>query len=311
MHTYRRCVSDAELAFLRRRFGDDTRISVMRPGEWSSVYAVRTDDADLVARFSAYDEDFEKDAKMARHASAALPIPPILEWGPATSGFYAIASRVGGEHLDALDETRTRAVLPALFAALDAIREIDLSGASGFGGWRGDRTGTEPTWRAKLVGVATEAVTRDAPGWREVLGASPTGVAPFEEGYARLLELVGHCPEDRYVIHDDLINRNVLVAGDRITAVLDWGSSMYGDFLYDLAKLVFYRPWFTGLRDIDVAAAARAHYDAIGLSVPHFAERLACYSIRIGLADMAYSAWRQRWDQVERKAARTLELARG
>ena len=311
MHTYRRCVSDAELAFLRRRFGDDTRISVMRPGEWSSVYAVQTDDADLVARFSAYDEDFEKDAKMARHASAALPIPPILEWGPATSGFYAIAPRVGGEHLDALDETRTRAVLPSLFAALDAIREIDLSGASGFGGWRADGSTRHPTWREMLLSVATDPATRGAPGWRELLEPSPTGVGPFEEGFARMCQLVEHCPEERHLIHDDLINRNVLVAGDRITAVLDWGSSMYGDFLYDLAKLVFYRPWFTGLRDIDVAAEARAHYDAIGLAVPHFAERLSCYCIRIGLADMAYSAWRERWSEVERKAARTLELMRG
>ena len=95
-------------------------------------------------------------------------------------------------------------------------------------------------WRAWLLGFVDRPATRGAPGLRELLGASPTWVAPFEEGYARLCELARWCPEDRHLIHDDLINRNVLVDGDRISAVLDWGSSKYGDFLYDIAKLVFH-----------------------------------------------------------------------
>jgi hygromycin-B 4-O-kinase len=122
-------------------------------------------------------------------------------------------------------------------------------------------------------------------------------------------DLVELCPETRHLVHDDLINRNVLVDGDRITAVLDWGSSVYGDFLYDVAKLVFYRPWYPAWRDIDFAAEARAHYDRIGLPVPHFEERLACYGLRIGLADMAYSAFRGRWGEVARKAECLLEVA--
>ncbi len=296
--------------FLHERFGSAARITVMRPGEWSAAYAVRTAEADLVARFSAYDEDFEKDAYAARYRSAALPIPSIIEWGPALGGFYAVAERVSGEHIDGLDEARMRLVLPSLFAALDAMRAIDLSAASGFGGWRADGTAGHPTWRAKLLGIATDPGPRGAPGQRELLRASPTGVGPFEEGYARLRELVEHCPEQRRLIHDDLINFNVLVDGGRISAVLDWGSSLYGDFLYDLAKLVFYQPWYPAWRSIDFAAEARAHYDAIGLAVPRFAERLRCYCIRIGLADMAYSAFRKRWAEVARKAERMLELAR-
>ena len=300
----------AARTFLHERFGTAARIRVMRPGEWSAAYAVRTADADLVARFSAYDEDFEKDAYAARYSSAALPIPSIIESGPALGGFYAVAERAAGEHIDGLDETRMRRVLPSLFGALDAMRTIDLSRASGFGGWRADGSTTHPTWRAWLLGIATDPATRGAPGPRELLEASPTGVGPFEEGYARLREIVDHCPEKRQLIHDDLINFNVLVDGERISAVLDWGSSKYGDFLYDIAKLVFYQPWYAAWRNIDFAAEARAHYDAIGLAVPRFAERLSCYALRIGLEDMAYSAFRKRWEQVASNARRTLEIAR-
>ena len=304
-------MSDAALAYLRQRFGPDTRITVMRPGDWSVVYSVRMADRDLVVRFNAYDEDFEKDSYAARYRSAALPIPPIIEWGTAAGGFYAIAERMIGEHIDTLDDAQMRRVLPSLFATLDAMCAVDLSGAVGFGGWRADGSTAHPTWHDEVLAIATGPVTRGAPGWREVLGASASGVGPFEEGYALLRELADHCPEDRHLIHDDLINRNVLVEGDRISAVLDWGSSLYGDFLYDLAKLVFYRPWFPAWREIDFAAEARAHYDAIGLAVPHFTERLTCYALRIGIGDMAYSAYRKRWDQVAAKADRVLELARG
>lgn len=293
---------------MREHFKSDAVVTPMRPGEWSRVYSVGTADREFVVRFSEYDEDFEKDAFVSRFSSRALPIPPILEWGRASIGFYAISERVAGEHIDTLDETRMRRVLPSLFSALDAMREIDLSEARGFGGWRADGRTAHGSWRETLLAVASEKATRGAPGWRELLAPSATGVAPFEQGYERMRELVELCPEERHLVHDDLINYNVLVQGDRISAVLDWGSSIYGDFLYDIAKLVFYRPWFPAWADIDFAAEARGHYDRIGLDVPRFAERIRCYCLRIGIADMAYSAFRKRWDEVDRKAKRIREL---
>src|SRR5688572_10684747 len=161
----------------------------MRPGEWSAAYSVKTAVVDLVARFSAYDEDFEKDAYAARYSSPALPIPPIIEWGPALDGFLAVAERVGGEHIDGLDEIRMRRVLPALFAALDAMRAVDLSDASGYGGWRADGRTSHRSWREWLLRFVDEPATRGSPGLRELLRDRPTTVRSFEEGYERLVQL--------------------------------------------------------------------------------------------------------------------------
>ena len=303
---------DAEAArrdFLRVRFGHGARIALMRPGEWSVVYSVRTDDADLVARFSNYDEDFEKDAYAARYSSNDLPIPPILEWGPALGAFYAVAPFMRGEHIDGLDETRMRQVLPSLFAALDAMRGVELVG-EGFGGWRANGRTSHSSWRHWLLGFVDEPATRGAPGWRELLRELPVVVRSFEEGYERLVQLAEGCPEVRHLFHDDLVNRNVLVQSGHISAVLDWGSSKYGDFLYDIANLVFYKPWFPQWRGIDFAAEALAHYKSVGLAVPQFAERIRCYTLRIALDGVTYSAFRNRWDEVELRARRALEIAR-
>lgn len=65
--------------FIRLRFGLSAEITPIRPGAWSVPYSVRTGDADLVVRFSALADDFERDAYAARYNSDALPIPEILE----------------------------------------------------------------------------------------------------------------------------------------------------------------------------------------------------------------------------------------
>jgi len=41
---------------------------------------------------------------------------------------------------------------------------------------------------------------------------------------------------ERHIIHGDLLNRNVLIADSQITAVIDGGNALYGDWLYALTE---------------------------------------------------------------------------
>jgi hygromycin-B 4-O-kinase len=47
----------------------------------------------------------------------------------------------------------------------------------------------------------------------------------------------------------------VLVRGTRITAIIDWGNALYGDWLYDPAWLISWWPWFPRWQGIDITAA--------------------------------------------------------
>src|SRR5918995_2819024 len=301
---------DAE-AFLTARFGHD--VSVVSPlgqGEWSRAYAFQHAGAEYIVRFSALDEDFRKDRIAAGYSSRDLPIPVVVEIGETGGGFFAISERASGGFLDDLDEEQMRRTLPALFAALDAARRVDCSASSGYGIWGADGNAPHQSWRAALLAIADDRPGERTHGWRERLIASPTGSGPFDEALARLEALIPDSAPRRHLIHSDLLNYNVLVADSRISAVLDWGCAMYGDFLYDLAWFAFWAPWYAAWRGIDFRREAARHYASTGLTVPRFEERLTCCQIHIGLAAQAYNAFKERWDALEETAQRTIEVAR-
>ena len=135
--------------------------------------------------------------------------------------------------------------------------------------------------------------------------------APRANGLAGAMRMLApRCPNVRTLVHSDLLHFNVLVADDRITGLLDWGCSLYGDFLYDVGWFTFWAPWEPAWNGIDFGAEALRHYARLGLDVPDVALRLRACELQIGLDGMAYQAYKGFWSDLQWTAARTLELAR-
>jgi hygromycin-B 4-O-kinase len=297
-------------SFLADRYGP--RAGPPEPlgaGEWSRAYAFTLDGRDMVIRFGAHGEDFAKDARMARHSTGRLPIPAVLDVGPTGDGrYYAISERAQGDYLDQLDGPGMRLALPAVLDALSAVRHIDLSGTTGYGLWRPDGNAPHERWTEALLDVLVDRPGRRVSGWRAALARSPDGLAAFEAGTALLRELAPRCPQPRRLVHGDLLYRNVLVHADRLTAVLDWGNSLYGDPLYDLAWLLYWWTWYPDWRDIDIHAAVDAHLDTVGEPRSGRDTRLHCYQLHIGLEHLAYNAFTGRRDDLARNARQTMDL---
>jgi hygromycin-B 4-O-kinase len=273
-------------------------------GFWSATFAFTEGGRDYVVRFHERRDDLEKDRFAMRWASPRLRVPRIVEIADTPLGPYGISERARGSAIDDLDAAGMREILPALFTTLDAIREASVSGTTGFGLWHGDGNAPGASWRATLL---NEDGTGRA---RATLVGSPVGTTAFDAGVSRIRELVDACPEARHVVHNDLLYRNVFHGPDGIV-MLDWGASIYGDFLYDMALLTIWWPFYASRwRGIEIRAEIERHYAEIGLGIPHFAERLRCYELDIATSHIASQGGSGMWDVAAWTARRTADLAK-
>ncbi len=240
--------------FLRERYGPGvSEFRALSAGAWSQAYAFMHDGVEQVIRFSLFADNFERDAFAARFASTDLPIPAISGYGQVGDRYFAVSPFVRGDYLERLSAEELEQTLPSLLAVLRALRQVDLSGTQGFGIWDGSGNAPHATWRSFLLDDKDDSPGSLIKGWRANLAASPLGMDAFNRLRSRFEGLVEHCPGQRQLVHSDSINGNVLVADGRITALLDWGSSIFGDALYDVAWFVFYQPWFPQFGEIDIA----------------------------------------------------------
>lgn len=298
-------------AFLREHFDpDSSEVEEIGAGAWSRCFGFRRGDEELVARFGRHVDDFQKDQRAFRYAALGLPIPEVLAIGPAFDGYYAISTRCYGLFLDHTTAEQWLAVVPAIVAALEAMRLSDLSATSGFGGWGEDGHAPHTKWSHHLLRVADDTPARRNYGWTALLATAPEDDAAFTRGFERLEQLadVVDASTPRALYHADLMNRNVLVNGSAITGVFDWGCACYGDHLYDLAWFEFWAPWYPHLDIAYLRAALEQQWRAVGYTPEHLPERLqACY-LHIGLDHLAYNAWLQDWPTLSATAQRMRAL---
>jgi hygromycin-B 4-O-kinase len=271
-------------AFLSERYGPRAgSVERLSGGHWSSAFAYRLDDDPFVIRFGSWPQDFERDRLAATLCRGPdLPVPRFLEMGQAEGCFYAITERHFGLFLEELDEGDFRRVLPAVLRALDAMRRLPA------------HPELRPlSWAAWLRDVLVDRPGRRISGWRQTLAQSADLDGLFTAGHEAMVELLPACPDLHHILHLDLLNRNVLVAGDagRLEAVFDWGCLVVGDFVYEVAWFTFWASWHRGLSALDFRSSVLDHYAAIGLPVENFDQRLTCYELHIGLHHLAYNTF--------------------
>jgi hygromycin-B 4-O-kinase len=287
--------------------GSASSVAALGGGDWSRAFSFCLEGREMVARFGRHQEDFLKDRHAMTFAGPNLPIPTVIEVGEAAGGFYAVSERHFGVFLETLDERGWRTLLPALLRGLDALRAIRFEGGVD---WMADGEGSPLGWRQWLLSSLEDHPGGRVSGWRSVLQETPDIEKVFVAGESALRSLLWACPEDRHLLHRDLLNRNVLVTADtsRLEAVFDWGCSLAGDFLYEVAWLTFWAPWYPALEAIDFRRVILEHYHRIGLAVDHFDQRLSCYELQIGLEHIAYAAFTGRNDDQQAITHRTRQI---
>jgi len=288
--------------------GEPDQVQFLGAGAWSRCFGFSWKGHARVVRFGKYVADFEKDQRAFRYATAELPVPKLLEIGTTPEGYFAISARVYGAPLENVRSSQWHALLPAVIDALEAMRTADLGGVAGFGGWGTDGNAPHSSWSARLLAVAKDRPEQRGHGWRAALANFPQAEAAFARGYALLLQVADDAVP-RSLLHCDLTNRNVFVAGERITGIFDWGCSIYGDHLYEVALFEFWSPWQPQL---DIAALKQGlarRWAEQGYTPLNMTERLRACHLHIGLEHIAYHAQLGNGEMLQQVAERMEILA--
>jgi hygromycin-B 4-O-kinase len=199
-----------------------------------------------------------------------------------------------GAASDGLPEVDLRRALPSLLDTVDAIRAAAPPTETGFGWWPSRGRALHDSWPQALLGIVHDEENPRLAGWRSFLRNDPEASGVFDHAASRLAEVAAACPEGvRHAVHADLLAGNVLCLDGTVSAVIDWGNSLVGDFLYDTAWLVFWSPWHPGLDpDVVLRETRRRGADA-GADLANFAERILACQLHTALDSMAYNAFRR------------------
>ena len=300
-NTLRISLSETE-EFLQNRYGRGIRaVHTLGEGGWSYAFYFEQNGRKNVIRWADVSDNFERDAFAATFNSDGLPVPLIQEIGKANDRFFAISPFVEGRFLEELTPSELKAAAPSVIKMLRALRAVDLSTSTGFGFLNKDGKGNHGSWKEFLLDDGNSSAESLIKGWKGHLPSSPTRTADaYDRLWSKFQRLLHYCPEDRGVVHSDLVNRNILVADGNITAVLDWGSSFFGDPLYDIAWLIFCDPWAPNFRATQLIPQLLEDFKADPHSnTKNMNERLLCYQLNIAAGSIAYNTFKMDWKTLQ------------
>ncbi|OGV91669.1 hypothetical protein A3A66_02005 [Microgenomates group bacterium RIFCSPLOWO2_01_FULL_46_13] len=300
---------EALRVFISRYKLDENSLTPITHGAWANAYTYERGGQKYIVRLSNARENFDRDALARNYNSPSLPIPEILEIGESSQGFYAISRFVEGDFFEHLGSNQFQRVLPDVVKMFKALRDVDLGATKGYGHWDAQGKGEVESWKRFLLGVNEDGRNSLIHGWRDNLKKSPIGTGDFTRLYEKLQTNVHACPEVRNLVHSDLLNFNFIVKNNRPAAIIDWGSSIYGDSLYEIAWFLFYEPWYPQFREANLTQRILKEYQSDPTTnKANLNLRLACYQLHIGLDSIAYNSFKQNWENAKSTADYTMKI---
>lgn len=291
------------LSFLESYFnGPISELTYIDGGEGSQAFSFCANDAEYIIRVNTRNYSFLKDLYASKNfRSEKIPVPRIVEIGMIDDKYYyAISEKAPGRRLDKLSQEEQAVILPKLFETIEIIHSIDVSNAKGYGEWNAKGQAPYKSWNEFVTSIEGRVTGKhDGPNLFETTILEKE---VWERVYAEITTLLPFCSEDRTLLHGDCGFDNVLSDGSRITGVIDWGESMYGDFLYDYAWLSYWS------NDRARGKTLKEYYFRKNINHTNFDERMRCYELHIGLGALGFYAFSEQKDKYEWNKERLLKL---
>ncbi|MCK4607880.1 MAG: aminoglycoside phosphotransferase family protein [Gammaproteobacteria bacterium] len=288
--------------FLSKEMEEDISILTrLSAGMFSEAYLFVAKKQEYVVRINRHEQDFQKDIYAYQHFGDLLPIPKIVKEGRYDNEYYySIASKCQGVTHDKLDIKSAKDILPELIKTIEAMRLINVKNQKGFGLMDKNGVGRNDSWRLALTAFYNHKFPEiDV---QQLFDKSILDRAFFDACFNQLFNLFAYIPEEKHLVHGDFGFDNLVVDEGKITGILDWAESKYGDFLYDIAWLDF---WSSN--EIEYAKEFKSYYAENKIDIQHFDRRIRCYRLYIGLNGLILAAYldnKQDYEKIKERVQR-------
>ena len=294
MSTYKTII-DEELVIscLKDNFSSNiSNLEKITGGEGSQAYSFKVKKKEYIIRINKhYDLGFKKDEYAYKNYSKEnIPIPKIYKIGKINNEYhFCVSQKADGNVLNAISSIDLEKLDDELFEILDKIHAIDISETIGYGKWNTNNQGDSKSWREKIL--SADENTKETVEKPSLFESSFLEKDYWDKIYSCMIKLLSYCSEERYLIHGDYSFDNILSDGNRITAVIDWEQSMYGDFLFDVAWLSIWS------KKIDYEKLYLERCNKKNLKTKNTRERILCYKLYIGLQSLSFYAYSNQEDK--------------
>lgn len=256
------------LDFLKSNFASDIQsLTNIKEGETAQAFSFSSKKSDFIVRIHSRKHGFEKDEYAHIHFSSKnLPIPKTFKIGKLNDKFfYSITQKSKGKIIDHFKKEEVQKFMPELINTLHSIHNVNI-GKTKFGDWEIDGRANEESWNDSLLKLVERYDNYKNEDTDNVLLEEDV----VKQILIRYKKLIPYCPNISHLVHGDYGFNNLLSDGKKITGVIDWDLSKYGDFLWDVAWLSF---WET---KIDYAGIFLKYYKEKKIPVPNFDKRILC-----------------------------------
>ena len=223
-----------------------------------------------------------------RFKALNIPVRNVVKRDVINGIHYSITKEVKGKELQKLSETEIKELLPFIYDALINISKIDIKNTTGYGWFCSEGNGMFSTWRDHINFVMEEEPDELFYGkWYDLFETTFLDKRTYEKYYQKMKELLKYLPEDRYFMHGNFSFANILIHNKKISAIIDWQDSRYGDFLLDFTYFVF---WLSDSLGNYIIENFKEHLESINMKNENYYERIECYKYYFGLDALRFYA---------------------
>jgi hygromycin-B 4-O-kinase len=277
--------------FLNKKFDFKVdNLEFLKGGEFSQAFSYDVRNQSHVIKIRDTRKQFDKELiayESIKEKDDTIPIPRIYDIGEFQGNennklYYCISEKVEGKILTEYRYSEMKIIDPFLIRMLIKIHKVDISDTMNFGKWTKFEQTSFKSWKNYIL----DFINSQKIYWNKIYSNGIFEKELHETLGKEIEDLMQYSSEKRYLVHGDYGYDNVLATPQgKITGVIDWEHSMFGDFVYDIAWLDF---WGFVQENNYYKIYRRIHDKISDEEIINYDERIRCYRLYIGLGALAF-----------------------